>query len=533
MRRDPAVIDAWFDSGAMPFAQYHYPFENEETFEQRFPADFICEAIDQTRGWFYTLLAESVLLFDQSSYEACVCLGLILDPEGQKMSKSRGNVVEPWDVISSHGADAFRWYYLTAQQPWAGYRFSIETVGESVRQFLLPLWNTYSFWVLYANTEGIDAGVAARSARRRRRARPLGVVAAPGDRRRGPRGPRPLRLDQRGARDLGLRRRALQLVRAPQPPAVLGRRRRRLRHPAPLPVEIAALVAPFMPFVADEIHANLVGGESGEFGDLPDSVHLRDFPEAADSLRDEKLEADMEAVRRTVELGRAARAQAKIKVRQPLAKAVVVASDEEREAIERHAEMVAGELNVKEVEFVAEQGELVSYMVKPNFRSLGPRFGKDMPRVADAIESLDAQHVSKALETGAEIGISIEGHDHTLQADDVNLVMEPLEGYEVEAEAGHAVALAARARRRAPPRGPRPRDRPRRPERAQGGRARGHRTGFRSRSTATPSCSTPPGPTSPTSAGETLATSVSYGEDGQAAAAQIEGRELKIGVEKA
>ena len=157
MRRVDSVIDTWYDSGAMPFAQFHYPFEGKEEFEERFPADYICEAQDQTRGWFYTLLAESTLLFDTSSYRNCVCLGLILDPEGQKMSKSRGNVVDPWDVLDAHGADAFRWYYLTAQQPWAGYRFCVDTVGESVRQFLLTLWNTYSFWVLYANAEGLSA----------------------------------------------------------------------------------------------------------------------------------------------------------------------------------------------------------------------------------------------------------------------------------------------------------------------------------------------------------------------------------------
>ena len=155
MRRVPEVIDAWFDSGAMPFAQFHYPFENEELFEQRFPADFICEALDQTRGWFYSLLVESVLLFDRPSYKNVLCLGLILDPDGQKMSKSRGNVVAPWDVIDRHGADAFRWYYFTSQQPWSGYRFSLETVGESVRKFLLTLWNTYSFYVLYANVDGL------------------------------------------------------------------------------------------------------------------------------------------------------------------------------------------------------------------------------------------------------------------------------------------------------------------------------------------------------------------------------------------
>ena len=156
MRRVESVIDTWYDSGAMPFAQFHYPFEGQEEFAERFPADYICEAQDQTRGWFYTLLAESTLLFGTSSYRNCVCLGLILDPEGQKMSKSRGNVVDPWEVLANHGADAFRWYYLTTQQPWAGYRFSLETVGESVRQFMLTLWNTYSFWVLYANAEGLS-----------------------------------------------------------------------------------------------------------------------------------------------------------------------------------------------------------------------------------------------------------------------------------------------------------------------------------------------------------------------------------------
>ena len=256
MRRVPEVIDTWYDSGAMPFAQFHYPFENEELFEQRFPADFICEAIDQTRGWFYSQLAESVLLFDQTDYLNCVCLGLILDPEGRKMSKRLGNLVDPHEVIDAHGADAFRWYYLASQQPWAGYRFSTETVGEAVRQFLLTLWNTYSFYVLYANAEGIDpAGTAGGSRLRRlRRARrlgraprPLGGLAAGGDDRDGARGARRLRLDHGRQGDRRLRRRALQLVRAGRPPALLGRGRRGLRHAAPLPAGDGPAARPVHP----------------------------------------------------------------------------------------------------------------------------------------------------------------------------------------------------------------------------------------------------------------------------------------------
>ena len=256
MRRVPAVIDTWFDSGSMPWAQFHYPFENEELFEERFPADFICEAIDQTRGWFYTLLAESALCSTTSSYRNVVCLGLILDPEGQKMSKSKGNVVEPWDVIERHGADAFRWYYFTSQQPWTGYRFSVDTVGESVRQFLLTLWNTYSFWTLYANETAphldaddptIDTGAGlspedfsggvrmaepsptAQAFDRWAVSRLEGTIATVRE-----------RMDDfdcttRRPGHRRLRRGALQLVRAAQPPPLLGGGLPRLPHPAPLP----------------------------------------------------------------------------------------------------------------------------------------------------------------------------------------------------------------------------------------------------------------------------------------------------------
>jgi isoleucyl-tRNA synthetase len=441
MRRVESVIDTWYDSGAMPFAQFHYPFENEELFEERFPADFICEAIDQTRGWFYTLLAESTLLFDTSSYRNCVCLGLILDPEGQKMSKSKGNVVEPWDVISAHGADAFRWYYLTSQQPWSGYRFSVDTVGESVRQFLLTLWNTYSFWVLYANAENLGpkdfrgAPEPAEDLDRWALSRLQATVTSVRERMEA--------FDCTTAgRDIAAFVEQLSnwYVR-------LSRRRfwegdraafATLRHCL---LETAALLAPFTPFLAEEIHLNLAGGEAEELDDQPDSVHLRDFPEPDPGLSDPELEEAMEAVRLTVELGRAARAQAKAKVRQPLRRAVIVANDAEREAISARAELVRAELNVKELDFVDEEAELVSYAVKPNYRALGPRFGKRMPQVAAAVEALDPRHVATVMGDGGEVGINVEGDEHTLAADEVTLTLQPLEGYEVEADAGHAVAL--------------------------------------------------------------------------------------------
>jgi isoleucyl-tRNA synthetase len=451
MRRVESVIDTWYDSGAMPFAQFHYPFENEDLFEERFPADFICEAIDQTRGWFYTLLAESTLLFDTSSYRNCVCLGLILDPEGQKMSKSKGNVVEPWDVIAAHGADAFRWYYLTAQQPWSGYRFSVDTVGESVRQFLLTLWNTYSFWVLYANAEGLtpdsfhcsfrpDSGQKEQRSEwedldRWALSRLQATVATVRE-----------RMDAFDCTAAG--QAIADFVEELSNWYVRLSRRRfwdgdraafaTLRHCL---LETAAMLAPFTPFLADEIHLNLAGGEAEELGELPDSVHLRDFPALDPALADPGLEAAMEAVRRTVELGRAARAQAKAKVRQPLRRAVIVASDEERAAIEARASLVTAELNVKELDFVTDEADLVSYAVKPNYRALGPRFGKRMPQVAAAVEALDPVHVAGVLGDGGEVGINIDGDDHTLGPDELTLALQPLEGYEVEAESGHAVAL--------------------------------------------------------------------------------------------
>ena len=428
VRRVPEVIDVWFDSGCMPFAQYHAPFENQEHFDARYPADYICEAIDQTRGWFYSLIAVSTLLFDQSPYRTVLVLGHIADPEGKKMSKSLGNIVPPWDVLDRHGADAFRWYYLTSKQPWDGYLFSTETVGESLRQFLLQLWNTYGFYVMYANVNDVPRDTQAEPANDLDRwalSRLAGLTATVRE-----------RLDDYDATRAG---HAIAAFVDDLSNWYVRRSRRRfwdgepgafatLRHCL---VEVSRLLAPFCPFVADELYDNLDGAEP--------SVHLCDFPEPGE--RDEELEAAMAVARETVRLGLAARGQAKLNVRRPLRAAVVVAAGAERAAIERLSAIVREELNVKELRYVTQADELGSYTVKPNYRALGPRFGRHMPQVAAAVASLQPAHVASALRDGKQVGISIDGHDHELDADDLLLAMQPLEGYQLEREGSHAVAL--------------------------------------------------------------------------------------------
>ena len=430
MHRVPEVIDVWFDSGSMPFAQYHSPHEGTELFEEHFPADFICEALDQTRGWFYSLIAVSTLLFDRSPYRNVVCLGLILDEQGRKMSKSLGNTIAPQEVIDRFGADAMRWYFFTSKQPWDGYRASLDTIAEAVRQFLLQLWNTYSFYVLYANANGIDRDPqpiteGATELDRWALSRLQATIEVVRD-----------RMDNFDATTAG---RAIQsfvddisnwYVRRSRPrfwdgdPTAFSTLRACL-------LTTAKLVAPFCPFVADEIYDNLDGSEP--------SVHLCDFPTAG--TRDAELEHAMAVARETVRLGLAARGQAKIAVRRPLRAAVVVATGSEREAIERMAEIVREELNVKELRFVSEADELGEIELKPNYRTLGPRFGKHMPMVAAAVAGLNAAHAAARLREGAHVAISVDGKDHELTAEDLHVSMKPLEGYQVEREGSHAVAL--------------------------------------------------------------------------------------------
>ena len=424
-RRVPDLIDVWWDSGSMPFAQWHAPFENEELFREQFPADYVCEALDQTRGWFYSLLAISTMLFGRSSYKTVLCLGLILDQEGQKMSKSRGNIVVPWDVLDAHGADALRWYYFTSKQPWDGYRFSLETVGESVRQFLRTLWNTYSFHVLYANVsepagEGepndLDRWILSRLSATTERA-----------------------IERFEDYDTTFAGRAIAELVDDLSNWYVRRSRRRFWDGDPAAfatlqhclVTISKLVAPLTPFVADAIYENLDGGEP--------SVHLCDYPEPGE--RDEELEWQMQVARDAVELGRAARAHGKLKVRQPLREAVVVAADRERAAIERFQDLLLDELNVKGVRYVSQADELGSFELKPNYRSLGPRFGKHMPQVAAAVAGLDADRAARTLREGGQVAVNLDGKDHPLSADDVQLVLKPLDGYQVERAGTHAVAL--------------------------------------------------------------------------------------------
>jgi len=424
MARVPEVIDVWFDSGSMPFAQEHAPFENEKRFKTRFPADFVCEALDQTRGWFYSLLAIGVLLFDEKPYRDVVCLGLILDGDGQKMSKSKGNIVVPWEVIDRFGADAFRWYFFTSKQPWDGYRFSFDAVGESVRLFLRQLWNTYAFLTTYAPEREGEQTDLDRWALSRLAATVEEVTE---------------RLDAFDATTAG---RSIATFVDDLSNWYVRRSRRRFWDGdgaafATLQeclVTVSQLLAPFTPFVADEIYDNL----DGTLG----SVHLTDWPEVDPTRpRDVELEQAMAVARETVGLGLSARAGAKIKLRQPLHEAVVVAAGRERTAIERLENIVREELNVRGLRFVEAADELGSYEIKPNYRTLGPRFGKTMPQVAAAVEALDAAHVAATLRRGGRVGVNIDGHEHELGSDDLQLAMRPLEGYQLEREGSHAVAL--------------------------------------------------------------------------------------------
>jgi isoleucyl-tRNA synthetase len=447
-RRVPEVIDAWFDSGAMPFAQWGYQPELRrglEEFRRRFPADFIAEGIDQTRGWFYSMMAEGVMLFDRTAYRNVVCHGLVLDAEGRKMSKRLGNVIEPEDAFDRFGADAIRWFMVVSGSPWADRRASFDTIGEVVRQFLLKLWNVYSFFVTYANADGIDAGsldvpLADRLVLDRwilsRLHRTVGEV------RRG--------LEAYDATGAG--RRIAALV-DDLSNWYVRRARRRFWDPAgsgagrygkdaahatlhECLTTVARLLAPFTPFVSEEMWRNLAAGGA----DTPESVHLAEYPEPDPSAIDERLERAMKAVRAIASLGRTVRNDARVKVRQPLARAVVHVS-EAPDSVAPLLDLAADELNVRQVEFAESAEELAGWRASPNFRALGPRLGPGVKQVARALAADDGTLASQ-LARGEGVSVDLGGGRRIpLSAEDVELSQETETGWGVAADGGVTVAL--------------------------------------------------------------------------------------------
>ncbi|OFW61946.1 MAG: isoleucine--tRNA ligase [Actinobacteria bacterium RBG_16_64_13] len=443
-KRVSAVIDAWFDSGSMPVAQWHYPFENQEMWRKRFPADFICEAIDQTRGWFYSLLAISALLTGHTCYRNVLVLGHILDSEGRKMSKRLGNVVDPWALLDKQGADALRWYLFTSSSPWFPRRFGPENLDEVIRKFMLTLWNTYSFYTLYANIDGFDPAehevpVADRSLMDRWILGDLHLLIREVT----------SELDRYDAFAAG--RAIADFVDELSNWYVRRSRRRFWKSEADADkiaayltlneclVTLSELLAPFTPFLAEELYRNLVAERSPV---APESVHLVDWPVADEALIDEDLSFRMAAARQVVNLGRAARNATQIKTRQPVGKAVVACRERERAAVESLAAVVAEELNVKAIEYVASASELVTYVIKPNYRTLGPRFGKNMPAVAEAVAALLADETGDRLAGGRSVLVTVDGHEYEFAPEDFVVEAHEREGYRVEREGGMAVAIS-------------------------------------------------------------------------------------------
>jgi len=442
-KRVPEVIDAWFDSGSMPVAQWHQPFENGEVFERRFPADFICEAIDQTRGWFYSLIAISALLYGHSSYRNVVCLGHILDADGRKMSKRLGNIVDPWSILATQGADALRWYLFTVSSPWFARRFSPDAIDEVIRKFILTLWNTYSFYTLYANIDRFDprdhdVPVSERTLLDRWILAELHLLVrtvTDG-------------LENYDAFSTG---RAINEFVDELSNWYVRRSRRRFwksesdtdKVAAYLTlyeclVTLAQLLAPYMPFIAEDLYQNLAGER---YADAVESVHLGDWPEADAALIDEDLSFRMGVARKAVNLGRAARMAAQLKVRQPLATALVACDARQQAALVSLRDVVTEELNVKELAFVDSATDLVSFQVKANYRTLGPRFGKAMPEVAAAVAALEGADVARRLAAGEWVRILVGGAEEELGADDLVVETRQREGFAVQDEADLVVGL--------------------------------------------------------------------------------------------
>ncbi|MGN8805601.1 MULTISPECIES: isoleucine--tRNA ligase [unclassified Blautia] len=440
MHRVPEVIDCWFDSGAMPFAQHHYPFENKELFEQQFPANFISEAVDQTRGWFYSLLAESTLLFNKAPYKNVIVLGHVQDENGQKMSKSKGNAVDPFDALNKYGADAIRWYFYINSAPWLPNRFHGKAVVEGQRKFMSTLWNTYAFFVLYANIDNFD---------------PTKYN---------------LEYDQLPVMDKWLLSRLNTTVQAvdndlanykiPEAARALQEfvdemsnwyvRRSRERFWAKgmeqdkinaymtlynALVTIAKTAAPMIPFMTEDMYQNLVRNVDK---DAPESIHLCDFPTVNEAWIDKDLEADMKELLEIVVLGRACRNTANIKNRQPIGTMYVKA---EKKMGEFYTDIIADELNVKEVKFADDVESFISYSFKPQLRTVGPKYGKLLGGIRQALTDINGTAAMNELRTNGVLKLDINGNDVELTEEDLIIETAQTEGYVSESDGETSVVL--------------------------------------------------------------------------------------------
>ena len=440
MHRVPEVIDCWFDSGAMPFAQHHYPFENKELFEQQFPANFISEAVDQTRGWFYSLLAESTLLFNKAPYKNVIVLGHVQDENGQKMSKSKGNAVDPFDALNKYGADAIRWYFYINSAPWLPNRFHGKAVVEGQRKFMSTLWNTYAFFVLYADIDNFD---------------PTKYE---------------LNYDQLPVMDKWLLSRLNTTVQAvdndlanykiPEAARALQEfvdemsnwyvRRSRERFWAKgmeqdkinaymtlyhALVTIAKTAAPMIPFMTEDIYQNLVRSVDK---DAPESIHLCDFPTVNEAWIDKDLEADMKELLAIVVLGRACRNTANIKNRQPIGTMYVKA---EKKMSEFYTDIIADELNVKEVKFADDVESFISYSFKPQLRTVGPKYGKLLGGIRQALTDINGTAAMNELRTNGVLKLDINGNNVELTEEDLLIETAQTEGYVSESDGETSVVL--------------------------------------------------------------------------------------------
>ena len=440
MHRVPEVIDCWFDSGSMPFAQHHYPFENKEIFEKQFPAQFISEAVDQTRGWFYSLLAISTLLFNKAPYENVIVLGLVQDENGQKMSKSKGNAVDPFDALQTYGADAIRWYFYTSSAPWLPSRFAGKTVVEGQRKFMGTLWNTYAFFVLYANIDNFDATKYSLEYDKLAvmdkwlLSRLESTVKAVDDNLANYRIPEAAKALQSFVDDMS----NWYVRRSRERFWAKGMEQDKINAYMTLYtalVTVAKAAAPMIPFMTEDIYQNLV--KSIDASAL-ESIHLCDFPEVHENWIDPKMEEDMADLLEIVVMGRAARNTANIKNRQPIGTMYVKS---EFQLSEFYKEIIEDELNVKEVVFKDDIADFISYSFKPQMRTVGPKYGKLLNKIKTVLSELDGNKAMAELKSTGELKLDIDGQEIVLLEEDLLIDMAQMEGYVSESDHTITVVL--------------------------------------------------------------------------------------------